>query len=84
MTAVPRVIRSVRAAMAALITGAAGSFFGYGVPAWFISYFNEEAAEALPGWMQGFDGSFVFSVLAALLAYLIVGLLTRKPAPAAA
>jgi SSS family transporter len=73
-----------RAALAALVTGAAGSFFGYGMPYWFVGLFNETAAEALPGWVQGYDGSFFLSVLAALLAYLVVGALTRKPAEIAA
>jgi len=58
-----------RAALAALLTGAALSFLGYGVPAWTVGLFNEAAADAMPGWTHGYDGSFVFSVLGAIAAY---------------
>ena len=36
-----------KAALAALFTGAALSFLGYGVPAWAVSLFDEAAAEGI-------------------------------------
>jgi SSS family transporter len=67
-----------RAALAAMFTGAALSFFGYGVPAWFVGLFDEAAAEALPAWTNGFEGSFITSVLAAIAAYIGVAELEKR------
>ncbi|MFN7056969.1 sodium:solute symporter family protein [Hyphomonas sp.] len=67
-----------RAALAALITGALMSFLGYGVPAWAVSLFSEAAAEGMPGWTQGFEGSFIFSILSAIAAYIAVAELDRR------
>jgi len=67
-----------KAALAALFTGATLSFLGYGVPAWAVSLFNESAAEGMPGWVQGFEGSFIISVVSALGAYVIVAELEKR------
>jgi len=72
-----------RAAVAALITGGAMSVFGDGaigtVASWFI---GEEAAGELPWFFQGIEGGYVFSVLGALAAYVIVALVaSSKPGP---
>ena len=67
-----------KAALAALFTGAALSFLGYGVPAWAVSLFNEAAAEGMPGWTQGFEGSFIISVVSALAAYIGVAELEKR------
>ncbi len=67
-----------RAALAALVTGAMMSFLGYGVPAWGVGLFSETAADAMPGWTQGFEGGFIFSVLAAILAYFSVAEMERR------
>jgi Na+/proline symporter len=75
------------AAVAALVTGAIVSFFGNGVPAWFLSLFlGEEVYDTLPGFWQGFEGGFVYSVLAALVAYVAMAIMTtkREAAPVAA
>ena len=63
------------AALSAMVAGALASFLGEGMPAWFVSLFDEGAAEAMPGWTQGYEGSYVFAVLAALAVYFIVGTL---------
>ena len=66
-----------RAAVAALITGGAMSVFGDGaigtIASWFI---GEEAAGELPWFVQGIEGGYVFSVLGALAAYVIVALVS--------
>jgi Na+/proline symporter len=67
-----------KAALAALFAGALLSFLGYGMPAWFIGLFDEAAAEAMPVWTQGYEGSFVISVLGALGAYVGVAELERR------
>lgn len=67
-----------KAALAALFAGALLSFLGYGMPAWFVSLFDEAAAEAMPLWTQGYEGSFVISVLAALGAYIGVAELEKR------
>jgi len=70
-----------RAAVASLIAGAVLSFTGYGMLGWGVSLFNEEAAEALPAYLHGYEGGFVFAVLGSLAAYIIVGLLAPRKAP---
>ncbi|HAY07875.1 MAG TPA: sodium:solute symporter family protein [Hyphomonas sp.] len=67
-----------KAALAALFAGAVLSFLGYGMPAWFVGLFDEAAAETMPLWTQGFEGSFVISVLAALGAYIGVAELEKR------
>lgn len=67
-----------KAALAALFAGAVLSFLGYGMPAWFVSLFDEAAAEGMPGWTQGFEGSFIISVVAALGAYIAVAELEKR------
>ncbi|HRK69057.1 MAG TPA: sodium:solute symporter family protein [Hyphomonas sp.] len=67
-----------KAALAALFAGAVLSFLGYGMPAWFVGLFYEAAAETMPLWTQGFEGSFVISVLAALGAYIGVAELEKR------
>jgi SSS family transporter len=67
-----------KAALAALFAGAVLSFLGYGMPAWFVGLFDEAAAEAMPLWTQGYEGSFVISVLGALGAYSGVAELERR------
>lgn len=67
-----------KAALAALFAGAVLSFLGYGMPAWFVSLFDQAAAEAMPLWTQGYEGSFVISVLAALGAYIGVAELEKR------
>ncbi len=67
-----------KAALAALFAGALLSFLGYGMPAWFIGLFDDAAAEAMPVWTQGYEGSFVISVLGALGAYVGVAELERR------
>lgn len=67
-----------KAALAALFAGAALSFLGYGMPSWFVGLFDEAAAEAMPGWTQGYEGSFVISVVAALAAYVGFAELERR------
>lgn len=67
-----------KAALAALFTGAALSFLGYGVPAWAVSLFDEAAAEGMPTWTQGFEGSFIISVVSALAAYIAVAELEKR------
>ncbi|HRX74773.1 MAG: sodium:solute symporter family protein [Hyphomonas sp.] len=66
------------AALAAMVAGAFASFLGEGMPSWFVSLFDEAAAEAMPAWTQGYEGSYVFAVLAALACYLIVGNLEAR------
>ncbi len=77
-----------RAAVAALVTGATISFFGNGVVAWLLSLFlGEGVYETLPWYWQEFEGGFVYSVLAALAAYIVVAASTskrREPSAAAA
>ena len=75
-----------RAAVAALVTGAALSFLGDGAVAWAMSLFaGEEVYDTLPAIWQGYEGSFFFSVLGALAAYVFVAWFTsRKPAVATA
>ncbi len=70
-----------RAALAAMFTGALGSFFGYGMPAWCVGLFDEAAAEAMPAWTQGYEGSFVIAVAGALVAYVAVAMLDAQGAP---
>lgn len=67
-----------KAALAALFAGAVLSFLGYGMPAWFVGLFDEAAAEAMPLWTQGYEGSFVISVLGALGAYIGVAELEKR------
>ena len=69
-----------RAAVAALVTGAAMSFFGDGVVAWGYGLFaGEDAAAALPWYFQGNEESgYVFAVLGALIAYVAVAGLTNR------
>ena len=71
-----------RAAVAALLTGLAMSFFGNGVVSWGYSLFaGEEAAVALPWYFQANDESgYVLAVLAALVAYVGVALVTARGA----
>lgn len=66
------------AALSAMVAGALASFLGEGIPAWFVSLFDEGAAEAMPGWTQGYEGSYVIAVLAALACYLVVGQLEAR------
>jgi Na+/proline symporter len=75
-----------RAAVAALVTGAALSFFGDGVVAWGMSLFvGEEIYDTLPAILTGYEGGFVFSVLGALAAYILVAWFTsRRPQMATA
>jgi SSS family transporter len=75
-----------RAAVAALVTGAALSFFGDGTVAWAMSLFMGEGVyDTLPAIWQGYEGGFVVSVLGALAAYVFVAWFTsRRPAPATA
>jgi Na+/proline symporter len=75
-----------RAAVAALIAGVTLSFFGDGVVAWALSLFmGEEIYETIPAIWQGYEGSFLFSVLGALVAYISVAWFTsRRMAVAAA
>jgi SSS family transporter len=76
-----------RAAVAALVTGGAMSVFGDGaigtVASWFI---GEEAAGELPWFVQGIEGGYVFSVLGAFAAYVIVAIAfsTKRPVQATA
>lgn len=67
-----------RAALAAMGAGALLSFIGYGVPAWFVGLFDETAAAAMPAWLQGFEGSFLTSVLVALGAYVGMAELEKR------
>jgi hypothetical protein len=71
-----------RTVVAALLTGLAMSFFGNGVVSWGYSLFaGEEAAAALPWSFQANDeSSYVLAVLAALVAYLGVALVTARGA----
>lgn len=71
-----------RTVVAALLTGLAMSFFGNGVVSWGYSLFaGEEAAAALPWLFQANDeSSYVLAVLAALVAYLGVALVTARGA----
>ncbi|KCZ45711.1 sodium:solute symporter family protein [Hyphomonas sp. CY54-11-8] len=78
------------AALGAMVAGALASFFGEGMPAWFVSLFDEATAQSMPGWTQGYEGSYLFAVLAALAVYLVIGQLEsrgligdRKKSPAA-
>jgi len=75
-----------RAALAALVIGSVVSFFGNGVVAWLLSLFlGEDVYETLPAFWQGFEGGFVYSVFAALIAYVAVAAFTsRRPEPSAA
>lgn len=67
-----------KAALAALFAGAVLSFLGYGMPAWFVGLFDEASAEAMPLWTQGYEGSFVISVIAALGAYIGIAELEKR------
>ena len=71
-----------RAAVAALVTGGTISVLGDGVPGtvagWFI---GADAAAGLPGWMQGFEGGYIFSVIGAFIAYVSVALLVKPQQP---
>ncbi|MCA8890933.1 MAG: hypothetical protein KDA56_03745, partial [Hyphomonas sp.] len=78
------------AALGAMVAGALASFFGEGMPAWFASLFDEGASASMPGWTHGYEGSYLFAVLAALAVYLVIGGLEsrgligdRKKSPAA-
>jgi SSS family transporter len=74
-----------RAAVAALVAGVTLSFFGDGAVAWAMSLFMGEGVyDTLPAIWQGYDGSFLFSVLGALAAYLAVAWYTARRRPAGA
>lgn len=75
-----------RAAVAALVAGAALSFLGDGVVAWGLSLFAGEGVyDTIDPIWQGYEGSFVFAVLGALVTYIAVAYFTsRKPMTAAA
>jgi len=71
-----------RAAVAALVTGGAISIFGDGVVGTVASWFiGEEAAGELPWFFQGIEGGYVFSVIGAFAAYVIVALAFSKREP---
>lgn len=75
-----------RAAVSALVTGAVLSFFGDGAVAWAMSLFmGEEVYDTLPAIFTGYEGGFVFSVLGAFVAYVVVAWFgQRRPAVATA
>lgn len=75
-----------RAAVAALVAGAALSFLGDGVVAWSASLFMGEGVyDVLPEIWHGYEGSYVFAVLGALAAYIATAYFTsRRPAAVAA
>ena len=64
------------------MTGGTISVLGDGVPAtvagWFI---GADVAAGLPGWMQGFEGGYIFSVIGALIAYVGVAMLVKPQRP---
>jgi len=71
-----------RAAVAALVTGATLSFFGDGAVAWAMSLFmGDSAYETLPAIFIGYEGGFVFAVLGALAAYILVAYATSRRNP---
>ena len=69
------------AALAALVSGAALSILANGTVAWFLSLFlGEGVYDTLPWYLVEVEGGYVFSVVAALVAYVIVAAFeTKKP-----
>lgn len=74
------------AALAALISGAVLSIMANGTVAWFLSLFlGDEVYDTLPWYLVEVEGGYVFSVVAALVAYVAVALFeTKKPEMAGA
>ncbi len=73
------------AALAALITGAVLSISANGTVAWLLSLFlGDGIYDTLPWYLGEVEGGFIFSVLAAFAAYVVVALLTAKRQPAIA
>ncbi len=75
------------AAIAAMGTGAAISFFGNGVVSWILALFiGDQVYETLPWYFQEIEGGFVYAVLGALVAYIATAFLTapKRQAEAAA
>ncbi len=71
-----------RAAVSALITGSLLSFVGDGHVAAVMSMFmGENVEEVLPAILLGWEGGFVFSVLGALAAYILVAYATSRRNP---
>ena len=71
------------AAIAAMATGAAISFFGNGVVSWVLALFlGDEVYESLPWYFQELEGGFVYAVIGALFAYIAVAMLTAPKRPA--